>query len=466
MLRFFTLIVFLTPFVAHAGELPNILVYLSDDHSQFDSSLYGNANISTPNFEQLAEDGMVLNHAYVASPSCAPSRAAMLTGLMPARNGAEDNHSYPRPGVKSLIENIKALGYETAAIGKVTHNIKRSKFVSFDYINDTKSYPQIQQSVSDFLQARKSKRPLCLFVGISNPHVPWPEKYQVDPARVAFPPHHLDTPKTRTHRAAYYQEIIDLDKLLGELRVMADTYLGDNTIFIHTSDHGSQWPFGKWTLYDYGTRVPFIASWKGHIPAGKTSDAMVSWVDILPTLIELAGGPAPKDIDGQSFAKVLMGKIRQHRDRIFTTNTGDKKMNVYPSRSVRTAEWKLIHNLHPEFAFTNHSDLLRKPFAGAYWGEWVALAKKDKRAKQIVDRYYQRPEFELYRVSEDKWEQHNLVDDPKYAKVVATLKKELRDWMDSQNDKEPVFHSPRLIKDPESWHPRFFAERLKKRNKK
>ena len=137
-----------------------------------------------------------------------------------------------------------------------------------------------------------------------------------------------------------------------------------------------------------------------------------------------------------------------------------------PIRSVRTVEWKLIHNLHPEFAFTNHSDLLRKPFAGAYWGEWVALAKKDNRAKQIVDRYYQRPEFELYRVAEDKWEQRNLFGDPKYAKVVATLKKELRDWMDSQNDKEPVFHKPRLIKDPETWHPKYFAERIEKRNKK
>ena len=96
---------------AFAASKPHIVVYLSDDHSQYDSSLYGAADIPTPNFERLAADGMVFTHAFVASPSCAPSRAAMLTGLMPARNGAEANHTQPLKGTRSLIEDLKKEGY-------------------------------------------------------------------------------------------------------------------------------------------------------------------------------------------------------------------------------------------------------------------------------------------------------------------------------------------------------------------
>ena len=268
-----------------------------------------------------------------------------------------------------------------------------------------------------------------------------------------FPPHHLDTPATREHRAAYYQEIKDLDAFLGRLRGLADKHLGENTLVIHTSDHGSQWPFGKWNLYDYGIRVPFIAAWPGVVRPGITSDAMISWVDLLPTLIEIAGGSVPAGIDGRSFAAVLRGQRAVHRDQIFTTHTGDGRMNIYPIRSVRTQEWKLIHNLHPEFAHTNHSDLLRKQGAGAYWTEWAELAKTDKRAGEIVDRYFRRPEWELYRVSEDRWELTNLADDPAHRDTLAELKRQLAAWMQQQGDRQRIHAEPRPLDDPSQWHP-------------
>ena len=190
--------------------------------------------------------GLTLTHAFVASPSCAPSRAAMLTGLMPARNGAEGNHTDPRESARSLIENLKALGYETAAFGKVSHGKNTGRY-GFDLqqINPQRS-DALRDTVGNFLKARDKSKPLCLFVGTSDPHVSWPAKTTFDPAKVEFPPHHLDTPDTRQHRARYYQEIADLDKLLGELRSLANQHLGTEHLFIHTSDHGSQLPFGKW----------------------------------------------------------------------------------------------------------------------------------------------------------------------------------------------------------------------------
>jgi len=102
-------------------DQPNVVIYLSDDHSQFDCDLYGADDIPTPNFKKLAADGMMFTHAFVASPSCAPSRAAMLTGLMPARNGAEANHTYPKDGTHYLLDDLKKAGYEVAAFGKVAH---------------------------------------------------------------------------------------------------------------------------------------------------------------------------------------------------------------------------------------------------------------------------------------------------------------------------------------------------------
>ena len=438
-----------------AESKPNMLVYLSDDHSQFDSSLYGNDNIPTPQFEALAADGMTFTHAFVASPSCAPSRAAMLTGLMPARNGAEANHTKPNEGTHSLVQDLQAAGYEVAAFGKVAHGRLAREF-GFDHVGKSRSIPDLRKEVRQYLSNRSSDRPLCLFVGTSNPHVAWTAPTTFDPVLVEFPPHHLDTPETRRHRAAYYQEIKDLDEFLGTVRKLAATHLGENTLVVHTSDHGSQWPFGKWNLYDYGIRVPFIASWPGVIAPGTTSNAMISWVDLLPTLVEVGGGEVPKNLDGRSFVDVLRGSRDAHRDAIFTTHTGDGVKNIFPIRSVRTREWKLIHNLHPEFAHTNHSDLDRKPLAGAYWTEWASLAKSDERARAVVDRYFRRPEWELFHVKTDQWEQTNLADDPAQARRLAELKALLAEWMKEQNDQELVHSEPRRLADPERWHPDHF----------
>ena len=439
-----------------AWGMPHIVVYLSDDHSQFDSSLYGNANIPTPHMELLAANGITLTHCFVASPSCAPSRAAMLTGLMPARNGAEGNHTYPHIDTPFLIEQLKKIGYRTAAFGKVSHGKNPSPY-GFDH-HSVKPIrgSTVPQEVTQFLQAHDPGTPLCLFVGTSDPHVTWPDASSFDPGTVQFPPHHLDTPSTRQHRASYYQEIKQLDLLLGEIRTLTTKQLGNDVLFVHTSDHGSQWPFAKWTLYDFGTRVPFIASWPGKIAPGTKSNALVSWVDILPTLIAAAGSEAPPYLDGRSFLPILLGKSQAHRERVFTTHSGDVNVNVYPSRAVRTRDWKLIHNLRPEFAFTTHSDLHRKPGAGAFWGEWASLAKTHPQAKEILDRYYQRPEFELYHMTNDQWERANLAHDPNHAMTLDRLKLELATWMRSQNDTGRLFGVPRLLSDPTSWHPDHF----------
>ena len=241
--------------------------------------------------------------------------------------------------------------------------------------------------------------------------------------------------------------------MIGELRSLASRLLCEDVLFIHSSDHGSQWPFGKWNLYDYGIRVPFVAAWPGVIKPGTRSGAMIQWTDLLPTLVEVAGGEVRAGLDGRSFLGVLRGERTVHRKRIFTTHSGDGRMNIYPIRSVRTREWKLIHNLHPEFAHTNHSDIHRKPGAGRYWDEWAERMKGDEADRALVLRYYRRPEWELYHVSEDRWELANLADDPAQAQRLESLRRELADWRESQGDQGTVFNEPRLLSDRKSWHP-------------
>ncbi|KLU04213.1 Choline-sulfatase [Rhodopirellula islandica] len=448
--------VFFGAAIATAKEVerqPDIVVYLADDLSASDLALYGGTNIETPAIDQLAQEGMTFDRAFVASPSCAPSRAALLTGLMPARNGAEENHTYPREDVLKLPVVLNELGYQTVAFGKVAH-LRSAPDYQFDTHDRAQDIPAVRKNVRAFLENRNDPRPLALFVGVSNPHVPWPSESTVDPQSMTLPVKLLDTPQTRVQRSRYLQEVKDLDAYLGELRQLADKHLSEDRLFLFSSDHGAQFPFGKWTLYDEGIRIPLIVSREGMIEAGSRTDAMVSWVDILPTLIEVGGGEVPQEIDGKSFAGVLQDPAKRHRERIFTTHSGDKMMNVYLSRSIRTDQYKLIWNPHPEFAFTTHIDLLLRATSGDYFKEWTEAAKSDPHAADVVASHHGRPEFELFDLTGDPNETKNLADDPELASVRSRLLAELKDWMRTQGDELTVFHKPLMLNAPETWVPR------------
>jgi arylsulfatase A-like enzyme len=429
---------------------PDLVVFLSDDHGQLDSTPYGATDVRTPQMQRLADDGLVFTHAFVASPGCAPSRAAMLTGLMPARNGAENNHTYSRDSIASLPAMLRTLGYQTAAFGKVAHGNTDIARHGFDHTDPSHAAAVVEK----FLAARDRARPLCLFVGTHEPHVPWPDLDGYDPAKLTLPPTHTDTPQTREFRARYYTDVTKADMQLGELRALVRTHLDPaRTLFLYTSDHGAQWPFAKWNLYDAGIRVPLIAAWPGVIRPGMRTAAMVQWIDLLPTLIAAAGGPAPAGIDGRSFLPVLRGETGAHRDAIFSTHSGDGRMNVYPIRALRTADWKLILNLHPEFAHTTHIDKALARDGGRYWLSWFERAQTDSATAALVRRYHARPAVEFYDLRSDPHEQRNLAAEPAHATRIRELGTQLEAWMDAQGDRRTVFNEPRLLTDPAATRP-------------
>ena len=441
---------------AGAGEsMPDIVAFLADDHSQLDAEPYGATDLRTPNMRRLAEAGLTFANAYVASPSCAPSRAALLTGLMPARNGAEANHSRPRADLKKWPAYFQELGYEVVAFGKVSHYRHTVDYGFDSFAHDTfHDHEAIPAAVKYLRERGEREKPLCLLVGTNWPHVPWPEAHPgYDPAQLHLPAGSVDTRETREWRARYAAAVTKADDDLGNVYDTARQVLGEETLFVFTSDHGAQWPFAKWNCYESGVRVPLIVAWPGVVRPGTRTAAMVSWVDLLPTLLEAAGGTPPENIDGRSFLPVLRGEREDHRDRIFTTHSGDGRWNVYPIRAVRSGDWKYILNPHPEFAFTTHIDLRGRLGQRDYFSTWEAAAGQDQSAATIVRRYHQRPAEELYDLARDPHEQQNLAANPEHADRLQSLREELETWMREQGDRRTVFAEPRLLSNPDSYGP-------------
>ena len=225
-------------------------------------------------------------------------------------------------------------------------------------------------------------------VGDRRPHVSWIKNSSYSASDIHLPDYLIDTPQTREHWGRYLTDIEGLDRSIGEVDSIAAAYFGNkNYIFMYTADHGAQWPFGKWNLYDKGIKTSLLVRWPNVIKPKTRTDAMVSWIDIFPTLIDIAGGNTSKDIDGFSFKNVLTGEKNIHREYIYTTHTGDGDMNIYPIRSVRSGRYKYIRNLLPNCYHSNHSDILRKDGAGAYWDSWDNVAQYYKKAASIIEKY-------------------------------------------------------------------------------
>lgn len=435
-----------------AADRPNIVFFISDDHGYIDSPVYGSHAVRTPNMQRLAAAGAKFTNAFVGSPACAPSRAILLTGLMSARNGVEANHTPIRDGLRVLPQTMDALGYEVAMFGKVGHG-KDPRWDPYVVPATVRNGPldtDLQpEKVVEYLERRHDDKPAFLMVGTHSPHVYWPPNQGYDPNEVELPPNFTDTPETREYRAMYYTDVSLMDERMGVVYDAVRRHLGENTLFLYTSDHGAQWPFGKWNLYDAGIRTPLLAVWPGVIEPGTSSDALISFVDFLPTFVELAGGPAPRWVDGESFLPVLRGESQRHREEIFAIHAGDGAMNVYPCRAIRTERFKLILNLHPEFRYTTHIDKGKNPDGLEFWYSWEDKALKDPAAARIVKAYHQRPAIELFDVTLDPHELRNLADHEAYADVKADLLARLEEWMVLQHDERRHFHAPRLLSDPE-----------------
>ena len=448
------------------AQKPNFVITIADDHGVYHSSPYGATEIQTPNLQQLADEGIRFDNAYVASPACAPSRAALFTGMMPYNNGIVGNHEIGlKPGVISLIPSLLKQGYEVVFHGKVGHSGKKHygayvpdevKILSSGGLQETMTLDEVEI----FFRGRpKDAPPLALFLGWTDTHTAWPakEEARISPGEVVIPPRIYDTPEARVEMTRYVEGAEIIDERLGQTRKLINQYLDPaNTLLAYTSDHGMPWPFAKWSLYETGIRTSLIVSWPGKIKPQTSTNAMVSWIDLIPTLIDLSGGKVPKGIDGKSFADVLLGKKSQHRKVIYAIHKGDNEENVYPIRSIRVGNWKYIRNLRPDFAYTTHTDVWATEdpqieghgkHAGHHWDSYIQAAKIDPAAADFLRDYHSNPAEELYNIDEDPFEQNNLSSDPKYAKKMKSLRKMIMKRMICVGDDKSLSGKPKLLKD-------------------
>lgn len=423
------------------AKKPNIVICIADDMGWRDAGCYGSPDVKTPNFDRVAAEGMRFDRAFTATAMCAPTRQQLYTGVFPVRNGAYPNHSNVREGARSMVHHFRALGYRVALAGK-THFGPAASF-PFEKIKPAE--------VGEFI-ARDKAQPFCLVYASNSPHLPWSagDAGAYKPDRLTLAPDRIDTSAMRKELCKYFAEITDFDREVGVVDA-AVTKAGAkaNTIFIVTTEQGPPLLHGKWTCYDDGLGVGLALRWPGRVKAGSTTTAMVQYVDVVPTLIEAAGGDPTKvdtglpgaadggrGFDGRSFLAVLEGKADSHNEYVFGAHTTRGIINgseCYPIRSIRSRTHKYIRNLNHKAPFRNI--VQRNTDPKGYWGSWLEKARTDPEAARLVGLYTNRPAEELYDVAKDPHEQHNLADDPALAAVKADLSKRLDAWMAQQGDK-------------------------------
>ncbi len=413
---------------ASTESRPNIVVFVGDDLGWRDTGPYGNAAIHTPNIERLARSGLRVERAFGTSPQCSPSRISMLTGKYAHSTGTEDLHT-PLPETERILPSyLQRQGYFTGHMAKTHYGPAAER--QFQWYS-----PKTEEALRGFLDAAGT-RPFFLWVGFHEPHRPYQRVEGTDahaPASVTVPPHLADTPETRADLARYYDAIGRMDRgvgaMLGELE---RRNLRRNTLVLFLSDNGAPFPREKGTLYDSGTRTPFILSWPDVIPAGAVYDrGLVSTVDLTPTILELAGATPPKDIQGRSFRLLLMAPA-SYAGRAYVFSERNWHDCDEHQRAVRTTRFKLIRtDAYTELPLCTAADIGASPSFLAL----RALAKAGGlTAAQRPLFQSPRPRIELYDLARDPWELDNVAGDPAYAKEVRELAGALQDWIEQSGD--------------------------------
>jgi uncharacterized sulfatase len=425
----------LTGFAASTNSMtkkPNILLILADDLSWFDIGCYGSKDVKTPNIDRLSREGMQFSSAFTATAMCAPTRQQLYTGLFPVRSGAMANHSEVTPGTKSMVHHLSDLGYEVSLWGK-TH------------FGPEEAFPF---KITKKMVIPSGEEPFCMVLASKNPHNPWPKVKGYDPDKLTMPPYLIDNKETRMAMARYFTEISELDDEVGQ--IMADLEAkgkAKDTIVIFTSEQGSAFFGGKWTCYDRGLKTALIVKWPGQIEPGSKSDALIQYVDVVPTLVDIAGGHSKyvdtgrpgaaeggNGFDGKSFLKILLGGSEEINEYVYGVHTmqGAWVGGPYPIRSVRDKQYKYIWNPMHERPFVNFLMVEDKLH---FWESWVRDAATNSQASEIVKRWSRRPEIEFYDTVNDPYELNNLANNPEYAGQMSEMKMQLANWMAQQGDK-------------------------------
>jgi N-sulfoglucosamine sulfohydrolase len=421
--------------VPEEPKKPNFIIFIADDASWDDSGPYGNMVIKTPNINKLAEEGVVFDNAFLTTSSCSPSRSSILTGRYPHSTGAQELHM-PLPADQILFAGeLQKAGYFTAVAGKYHIGPKRAEF---DTIYG--GTPSGCEHWVEALQNRPKDKPFFLWLAAYDPHRPYfpntiPEPHR--PQDVIVPPYLPDNDSTRKDLAHYYDEISRMDSYIGD--VMAELKkqgLDENTLVIYMSDNGHPFPRAKTRLYDSGIKTPFIIRWPQKLKKGRT-DALVSAVDIAPTLCELAGIPLSETFQGISFTPILENYSARTRDYI----AAEHNWHDYQThdRAVRNTRYLYIRNAFPHLNASPPADAVNS----ITYHEMIKMFKAGNLNELHLDCFIQpRNPEELFDVQNDPFQFVNLSENQDYADVLTEMRMLLDHWIEEFDDFIPENPTP------------------------
>jgi N-sulfoglucosamine sulfohydrolase len=412
----------------------NVVLIVADDHGMNDAGCYGNTAIRTPGIDSLARNALRFTHAFCTTASCSASRSVILSGLHNHANGQYGHeHSYHHfrtfDNVKTLPALLSQAGFRTARVGKF--HVGPPEVYPFQHTLRGNAPEPMAEAARAFIA--EDEAPFFLYYCTTEPHRPFKREGSdaFDPKEVDVPPYLPDTPECREELAAYYGSVQRMDRGVGRLiEVLKELGRWEDTLVIYISDNGIAFPGSKTTLYEPGMRLPCLIRYPDAPQQGGVCDAMVTWADLTPTILDCVGAPAEgAEFHGRSFRAVLDGQPAENWDEVYASHTFHEITMYYPMRVVRTRQYKLLLNLAHQLPFPFASDLQ----ASATWKG--VLARDDAMyGPRSVAAYCHRPRYELYDLKADPWESKNLADDPAHAAVLADLQKKLQAWQRATGD--------------------------------
>ncbi len=413
--------------VADPRMRPNILYLHSHDTGRYIES-YG-YGVRSPNLQRLAEGGVTFRRAFCAAPTCSPSRASLLTGQSAHSSGmlglAHRGFHLNDPS-QHIATTLRDAGYETVLAG-VQHvtsgdpsGLGYTTVPSGTHENTGATVRAAVEAIQH--AASHPDQPFFLDAGFFETHRPFPDAPEKTARYVSPPPPLPDTAHVRQDMAGYQKSLTDLDNAYGEiLDTLDSTGLADTTLVIATTDHGIAFPWMKCNLTDHGTGVLLIMRGPGGFSGGQVNDAMVSHLDLYPTICELAGIERPDWLQGHSMLPLMRGEAGVIREEVFAEVTFHAAYE--PQRGVRTDRHTLIHRFgdHQTPVLPNLDD---------------GPSRDDVMDTGYADAVL--PEIALFDNLLDPQQRVNLAESPKHRAIRDDLLARLQRWMAETDD--PLLH--------------------------
>lgn len=402
-----------------AKSRPNFLYIHSHDTGRYIQP-YGYA-VATPNLQKLAEGGVLFRQAHNAAPTCSPSRASLLTGCCPHRNGMLGlaHRGFSLSDYRQHIVNtLRPAGYRSALIG-LQHIARDPKAIGYDEVATVQGNRAVKVAPAavEWLK-RRPKEPFFLTVGFFETHREFPPG-NPEEARYTMPPAPIaDTPQTRLDMAGFKASARIMDNAVGQvLEALESAGLAENTVVISTTDHGIAFPGMKCNLTGHGTGVSLILRGPSGFSGGKVSDALVSHLDLYPTVCDLAGVPHPSWIEGQSLLPLVRGEKSEVREELFA------EVNYHaayePARGARTRQWSYVCHIGDRSrpVLPNCDDSPSKDL-------WLEHGWRDRPVAHE----------ELYDLTFDPQERRTVAADPAMKQALSEMRGRMDRWMNATDD--------------------------------